>query len=778
MIAEKLQQAERNKQNQLRPSKNKINAVFKGDKRYMLLATLYRQNNYHPIHALRSSLGLLIQVPFFIAAYHYISNLEILNGQSFLFINNLGEPDSLIKGINILPIIMTVINIISGIIYTSGFSKQDKIQIHCLAALFLILLYNSPAALVLYWTCNNIFNLVKNILIKYKNSNKYLYCLTIIFSAVLIIYSLFLYNAPLVNRIFTVLIILFILSAPVWKKICLYMSSLIKSFLATENTGFINMLYYVISVLAPNIFLFNLLIRNTEFVFYSHFLIVAFVFSILGFLLHFIVSFIWKSAKGSAFVCLFLWTVFFTIVPVLYQNILFNYILELRIRYHFLIFLIISIPIFVFSIIIFKYTKRIKIIFIKYLCAFLVIIFLFNFIQSTYVYFKDKSDDTLIAFHKTSFYTDNSLPSPNIYWLHTDGMLGFKAMEQFFYDTQVEFEEQLILRDFIINKDNIMETGYTTSRSFAALVSPFFYDNVMLPVLKEEPINYLINKRVSHSLFNISSQNYFHARVNNELIMAFAQKDYYTTFIGKPGYYFPPITKSFYTESGRLDYSKNNIKITEKLDKLLGLNELICNATPLYMFRGIIRDSFLLDYIKKHLATKEINKTEFDLATIYGDLYNGNDTWHINALNEIYLSQQPRIVIIEDSKTHFPYILAEDGSSISRTPSEIRNITHYPPQHNYTSKYIINLIDFILKNDPDAVIVIQADHGLTDDSSRNHVLSYGGTEAEISLLLNQVMSAVHIPEKWGGLEKPLHPLNITRELVNRYVGHNYELITE
>jgi hypothetical protein len=42
---------------------------------------------------------------------------------------------------------------------------------------------------------------------------------------------------------------------------------------------------------------------------------------------------------------------------------------------------------------------------------------------------------------------------------------------------------------------------------------------------------------------------------------------------------------------------------------------------------------------------------------------------------------------------------------------------------------------------------------------------------------NQVMSAVRIPEIWGGLEKPLDPLDISRVLVNRYVGKNYELVT-
>ena len=40
----------------------------------------YRQNNYSPTNALRGSVSLLLEIPFFIAAYHFLSNLELLRG--------------------------------------------------------------------------------------------------------------------------------------------------------------------------------------------------------------------------------------------------------------------------------------------------------------------------------------------------------------------------------------------------------------------------------------------------------------------------------------------------------------------------------------------------------------------------------------------------------------------------------------------------------------------------------------------------------------------------
>jgi len=166
-VAEKWQQLEREIGKKLKPKVDKIKDVFKGDEQYMILSTYYRQNHYHPIYALRSSFGLLIQVPFFIAAYSFLSNLIILKNISFLFIKDLSLPDALfsIDGftINLLPIVMTLINCIAGAIYVKGLPIRDKIQLYGMAGIFLILLYNSPSALVLYWTMNNVFSAVKNI---------------------------------------------------------------------------------------------------------------------------------------------------------------------------------------------------------------------------------------------------------------------------------------------------------------------------------------------------------------------------------------------------------------------------------------------------------------------------------------------------------------------------------------------------------------------------------------------------------------------------------------
>ena len=169
-MADLAQEAERDKQKSMEKWVNHIKKHFKGDEQYLMLTTYYRQQHYKPISALNGSVSLLLQIPIFMAAYRYLSNLELLKGESFLFLSNLGAPDQLFTiggfAVNVMPIAMTLLNCVSTFIYTRNLSLRDKLQAYSLALVFLVLLYNSPSGLVLYWTCNQIFSLVKNVFFK------------------------------------------------------------------------------------------------------------------------------------------------------------------------------------------------------------------------------------------------------------------------------------------------------------------------------------------------------------------------------------------------------------------------------------------------------------------------------------------------------------------------------------------------------------------------------------------------------------------------------------
>ena len=168
--ADAIQEAEQKKQKAMERWIGHIKKTFTGDERYMMTNAYYAEMGYKPLYALKGLIPLLLQIPFFIAAYHFLSNLKCLQGTSFWLIADLGAEDGMLKigslAINVLPVLMTGINLISSVIYTKDATLKQKIQPVVLALVFLVLLYHSPAGLVLYWTMNNLYSMCKNVVMK------------------------------------------------------------------------------------------------------------------------------------------------------------------------------------------------------------------------------------------------------------------------------------------------------------------------------------------------------------------------------------------------------------------------------------------------------------------------------------------------------------------------------------------------------------------------------------------------------------------------------------
>ncbi len=201
--ADAMQEATRDIEAKLNRGVAHIKKTFKGDERMMILQTYYRQNNYKPTNALNGSVSLLLEIPFFMAAYQFLAHLEILNGVSLGPIKDLGSPDGLIVigsvAINLLPFVMTLINVISSALYLKGFPLKTKIQLYLMALFFLVFLYNSPAGLVFYWTLNNLFSLVKTIFYKIKNPQKVLRVLTCVVGVAFLVFG-FVYDTDSLKK--------------------------------------------------------------------------------------------------------------------------------------------------------------------------------------------------------------------------------------------------------------------------------------------------------------------------------------------------------------------------------------------------------------------------------------------------------------------------------------------------------------------------------------------------------------------------------------------------
>ncbi|WP_297298308.1 YidC/Oxa1 family membrane protein insertase [uncultured Brachyspira sp.] len=168
-IAEKWQQKERDMQSKMKPMIDNIKAVYKGDQAYLLIRTCQRINGYKTIYAFRGVLGLLIQIPFFLAGYNFFTSLSGANTESFWLIKSLGDPDKIIHignyYINLLPFVMTAFSLASTFVYSKKLTFKQSIPIFLMSLFFLVFLYNSPAILLLYWTINCAFSFFKNIVL-------------------------------------------------------------------------------------------------------------------------------------------------------------------------------------------------------------------------------------------------------------------------------------------------------------------------------------------------------------------------------------------------------------------------------------------------------------------------------------------------------------------------------------------------------------------------------------------------------------------------------------
>ena len=192
--ADAMQEAERDMELKLSKGVEHIKKTFSGDEQLMMLQTYYRQNNYSPLDQIKGSISLFLEIPFFVAAYQFLSHLDLLNGASLGPIKDLGAPDGLLSifgmTINVLPFIMTAVNLVSAYIFTKDLTRKTKIQLYGMACFFLVFLYASPAGLVCYWTLNNIFNLIKTIICKMEDTDKGINVAMFVCSVIVMIYSL------------------------------------------------------------------------------------------------------------------------------------------------------------------------------------------------------------------------------------------------------------------------------------------------------------------------------------------------------------------------------------------------------------------------------------------------------------------------------------------------------------------------------------------------------------------------------------------------------------
>ena len=532
--------------------------------------------------------------------------------------------------------------------------------------------------------------------------------------------------------------------------------------------------FYLSSFLLPNIFLFFLYNENRENtqIVFRQVLILAIilgVISAIGLLLNRLII---RNYEGASSVLLLFWSCFWLFEAI---HSITNRIIESR---SVLLATIMGIVLCVMVILRFisgNFYKS-RIIF-NAMAGIICLIFAFNFFPSV---LSNIIKSPRIGAEQTDFYImkefiiDDTLPSPNIYWFHMDGMINFTDMMHFFDEMQNDLSQQLTQRGFLINKDAHFAT-HSTTFAVLALMSPAFYDSYLGELLAENSRE-LRDVRSSslHDAFRRDNISFVDLAAHNELFNAFLQNGYRHAMISSLSYDVYVPLDFFYrlgTNYASAPLTVGSILELENnfLQSAHELIELLTASTPIPS--GIA--STLLDSQFEWEAIPEYNEEINHLTANTRDLRHERQLYR--SLIDSFTIEEPRLTYITLMFTHATswHWQCDDLEE----SSEYR-IDLYLVAHEYAGNVMINMIDMILEQDSDAVIVLQADHGFHTRPTQMQLLADGFTEEEVANLHNSVMSAVRIPEQYGSLDEPLHPLNITRELVNRFVGENYQLLPE
>lgn len=156
------------------PLMKELNEKYKDDaqKRQQAMMELYKE---HKINPLGGCLPMIVQIPVFISLFYLLRTAVELRYASFLWIDDLSEPEGILGDVlplplNILPIFMAVTMYFQQKLTpmaSTGSEQQVQVQktmMRVMPIMMLVLLYNFASGLALYWSTQNVLMIVQQAL--------------------------------------------------------------------------------------------------------------------------------------------------------------------------------------------------------------------------------------------------------------------------------------------------------------------------------------------------------------------------------------------------------------------------------------------------------------------------------------------------------------------------------------------------------------------------------------------------------------------------------------
>ena len=370
-------------------------------------------------------------------------------------------------------------------------------------------------------------------------------------------------------------------------------------------------------------------------------------------------------------------------------------------------------------------------------CA-IFLLFLFQCASFLNLHFQQNScvDERFVHSPKVS----SSLPSPNIYWIHCDGFLGIHSFQKYFHDSQDSFRNELRKKSFFIYDSAYLTASCSTKVAVTALMNPEFYDRFLIHHVQPERKDSWKSKNENLlAFYRLVANQFYRTFEEKKYQIAVLPKDRWYAYVGR----FPSMNEyySFYLQAKRID--------------IFG-----------YIARWMPGSFF----VKNKEYLKAIRVYRNNCPDTHED-YIQNNLLYIHTIQNLPIPDQPALTIIKCFSAHIPYAYDKNGKLLNTFPDH-SDPEDYKAQHLLTTRVLLWTVENILEKDPDAVIVLQADHGLHCTTERQ-LREYFGEKCNPHELWNQVFSAVRIPKKFrNGDEKYMAqtPLNIVRYLINSFVG--------
>ena len=384
--------------------------------------------------------------------------------------------------------------------------------------------------------------------------------------------------------------------------------------------------------------------------------------------------------------------------------------------------------------------------------------------------------------YKMEIQVKENMDTPNIYWIHCDGMMNFYDMKKYFNFKDSYFQDYLKRNHYSYNEKASLIVGHRTQSALVALFNPYYYDHFFKDYLMELQDNFIHER---DSSFMVNFYELEEKRLNNELFQALKKKDYTTIAIADFNQYTGFYTDYFYDF---YTYDTEGKQVTDKQEFRYMDNHNMTKKDQFKLLSFMRFNHFktLLDKTILYPTLENVNYLDYEVVPyqeedISESSYTDKSNYWISKaiLSGIHDSldiKDKKFVFIDFKLNHLPITFNAYGDFL--LPDNQLNLGYYSSNYSYSTKLLVEILDYIRKNDENAMIVIQGDHGLhmlEDDLLRNY---FGVSQEELQEVRNSVISAYYIPEKYqNGDEKYLdNPLNISRYLVNNYIGNNYEYI--